>query len=64
MGATTDETTRATLAGQMGSILYNQLYGLPMVDLDEVHAIGPHVASWELLAGNPYPGPFWRMEAK
>jgi peptide/nickel transport system substrate-binding protein len=64
MRASTDVAVRTSLAGQMGSILYNQLYGLPMVDLDEVHAIGPHVASWQLMAGNPYPGPFWRMEAK
>ena len=30
----------------------------------QVNAIGPHVASWQLMAGNPYPGPYWRMEAK
>ena len=64
MRASTDQAKRISLSGQMGSILYNQLYGLPMVDLDTVNAIGPHVASWQLMAGNPYPGPYWRMEAK
>ncbi|WP_166741610.1 ABC transporter substrate-binding protein [Cumulibacter soli] len=41
-----------------------QHYGLPMVNVDTVHAVGPNVAQWTTLKGNPYAGPFWYINAK
>jgi peptide/nickel transport system substrate-binding protein len=64
IAAATSQESKAAVAKQMSDMLYNNLWGLPIVSVDSIHAIGPHVDSWQLMRGNPYSGPFWKLEAK
>lgn len=64
MSSTTDLSHRDALAGDISRGLYSSLYGLPVVSLDAVYAIGPNVTRFEAMDGNPYAGPFWYLRSK
>ena len=65
LSSTVDRDAQAEIAGDISRALHETLYGLPVVSLDAVYAVNTKtVASWELMQGNPYPGPFWYLRAK
>lgn len=63
LSATVDRDQQAEIGGELSRVLYEKLLGLPVVSLDAVYAIGPKVASFEMMDGNPYPGPFYYLRA-
>ncbi|GGM61981.1 ABC transporter substrate-binding protein [Dactylosporangium sucinum] len=64
LSSTVKRDDQAKIAGEISRKLHETLYGLPVVSLDAVYAVGPKVAAWKLMEGNPYPGPFWYLDAK
>lgn len=58
-----DPAEQEPIAAELARYAYDTLYVLPIVRLDAVSAIGPKVASWKQLEGNPYAGPFWYLRA-
>ncbi|WP_162602265.1 ABC transporter substrate-binding protein [Nocardioides daejeonensis] len=64
MSEAMDPADKEAIAKEMGTYLYDQSYSLPVVSLDAVYAVGPTVADFELMSGNPYAGPFWSLRAK
>ncbi|WP_432974505.1 ABC transporter substrate-binding protein [Dactylosporangium sp. CA-233914] len=64
LDASVDEGERTRIATEMSQYAYESLYVLPVVRLDAVSAIGPKVAEWTQMEGNPYAGPFWYLRAK
>lgn len=57
LAATVDIDEREELGRQLGDLLAENLWALPMVRVSTLHAIGPGVESWDLMRGNPYAGP-------
>ena len=64
LSATVDRDKQADIAGDISRSLHETLYGLPVVSLDAVYGTGPKVASFEMMDGNPYAGPFYYLRAK
>ncbi|MGY1806182.1 ABC transporter substrate-binding protein [Blastococcus sp. SYSU D00669] len=63
LSATVDRDAQAEIAGDISRYLHETLYGLPVVALDAVYGVGPKVATYELMEGNPYAGPFYYLRA-
>ncbi|TCB95480.1 ABC transporter substrate-binding protein [Micromonospora zingiberis] len=63
LSSTVKRDDQAAIAGEISRKLHATLFGLPVVSLDAVYAIGPKVADWKVMDGNPYPGPFWYLRA-
>lgn len=61
--STVDRDGQAELGGEISRYLYEQTYALPVISLDAVYAVGPKVASFEMMDGNPYAGPFYYLRA-
>jgi hypothetical protein len=47
----------------MSDLLYEELYGLPMILVSSLIAVGPNVANFEPMLGSPYAGPLWSLQA-
>jgi peptide/nickel transport system substrate-binding protein len=54
---------RAAIGRQFSDILYEELYGLPMILVSSLIAVGPNVANFEPMLGSPYAGPVWSLQA-
>ncbi|WP_433533092.1 ABC transporter substrate-binding protein [Micromonospora sp. CA-263727] len=63
LSSTVKRDDQAVIAGEISRKLHATLFGLPVVSLDAVYAVGPKVAEWKVMDGNPYPGPFWYLRA-
>jgi peptide/nickel transport system substrate-binding protein len=63
LSATVDEGQQTDIAGDISRYLHETLYGLPVVSLDAVYGVGPKVATFEMMDGNPYAGPFYYLRA-
>lgn len=59
-----DPAEQKAAGAKLSKALYEKLYAIPTLSLDTVYAIGPKVASFDLMQGNPYGGPFWYLRAK
>nr|WP_246280312.1 ABC transporter substrate-binding protein [Nocardioides daedukensis] len=64
MAKALDPAEKEAVAKEMGKYLYDQSYSLPVISLDAVYAVGPKIADFKLMSGNPYAGPFWSLRAK
>lgn len=64
LSATVDRDGQAEIGGEISRYLHEQNYALPIVSLDAVYGVGPKVASFEMMDGNPYAGPFYYLRAK
>lgn len=64
LSATVDRESQAEIAGDISRKLHETLFGLPVVSLDAVYAVGPKIASFKMMDGNPYAGPFYYLRAK
>lgn len=58
-----DMDERAALGRQMSDMLYEELFGLPMILVSSLIAVGPNVANFEPMRGSPYAGPVWSLQA-
>ncbi len=63
MASAVDPAAKEEVAAEMGTYLYDQSYSIPVISQDAVYAVGPKVADFELMSGNPYAGPFWSLRA-
>jgi len=63
LNTTFDETARASLAKEYDDYLYATQPAFGLFSLSTQFAIGPHVKSWTLQAGNGGAGPFWGLRA-
>ncbi|WP_166463044.1 ABC transporter substrate-binding protein [Amycolatopsis acidicola] len=61
--AAIDPARKRQLGGEVSRYLYNTWYAIPVVSLDAVYALGPRVAGFQTMNGNPYAGPFWGLRA-
>jgi peptide/nickel transport system substrate-binding protein len=63
LSSTVDRDAQAEIGGDISRSLHESLYGLPVVSLDAVYGVGPKVASFKMMDGNPYAGPFYYLRA-
>jgi ABC-type transport system substrate-binding protein len=52
-----DADKRAAIGRQAADYLDQQLYGLPMILVSSLVAVGPNVQSFGFVKANPYAGP-------
>jgi ABC-type transport system substrate-binding protein len=52
-----DPNKRAVIGRQLADYLDQQLYGLPIIEVSSLVAVGPNVASFGYIQANPYAGP-------
>jgi ABC-type transport system substrate-binding protein len=64
LAATVDIEGRAPLGAELQTTLDENLYGLPIILVSSLVAVGPDVASFEPMESNPYAGPIWGLVAK
>jgi hypothetical protein len=65
ISATVDQSSRAKLGTELDRLMYEQLYGLPVISLSSVWALGPHAAGgFKTVKGSPYAGPLWYLRAQ
>ncbi|MGF1598353.1 MAG: ABC transporter substrate-binding protein [Acidimicrobiales bacterium] len=57
INAETDATARQQLGRELADYLDEQLYGLPLVVVSSLVAVGPNVAEFAQIRANPYAGP-------
>jgi peptide/nickel transport system substrate-binding protein len=60
----TDVDKRTVLGRQLSAMLNTQLWGLPTILVSSLAVTGPNVASYQTLAGCPYAGPLYWLQAK
>jgi peptide/nickel transport system substrate-binding protein len=61
--AAVDVDEREELGREFNEVLHRELYGLPIVLVSSLVAVGPDVASFELMRANPHAGPLWQLRA-
>lgn len=64
MTGTVDPAERAAMGEELGDMLYEELWSLPMVLVSTLHAVGPDVEEWSLMDGNPYAFPMQTLIAR
>jgi len=57
INAEPDADARATLGRELANYLDDQLFGLPLIVVSSLVAVGPNVAVFEQIRANPYAGP-------
>lgn len=61
--AEVDPAAREKLGAELGTLLDEEMYGLPVILVDSLIAAGPNVQSFDTMLGNPYAGPTWGLVA-
>jgi peptide/nickel transport system substrate-binding protein len=64
LAATVDIEDREPLGAELQTTLDENQYGLPVILVSSLVAVGPNVASFEPMESNPYAGPIWGLVAK
>jgi peptide/nickel transport system substrate-binding protein len=64
LAATVDIEDRAPRGAELQTTLDENLYGLPIILVSSLVAVGPDVASFQPMESNPYAGPIWGLVAK
>ncbi|MFV0260499.1 MAG: ABC transporter substrate-binding protein [Acidimicrobiales bacterium] len=63
LDVTVDMDEREKLGVELDTLLYDQLYGLPLILVSSLIGVGPDVATFEPMLGSPYAGPLWSLQA-
>ncbi|MGE0215278.1 ABC transporter substrate-binding protein [Mycolicibacterium sp.] len=53
---------KEAVARELQRELDEKQYSSPLVNTTAVHGVGPRIAEWIPMAGNPVPGPYWTLE--